>query len=77
MLNLNGRQNLELGIVLHGTFGLCDFAKNTNSCRADFRSDESEKKPMRAVKVRTVVAHGKHYISVIRQHSPADTLVVA
>ena len=77
MLNLNGRQNLELQIVVHGTFGLCDFAKNTISCRADFRSDESGKNRSRAVKVRTVVVHGNHYVSVIRQHSPADTLVVA
>ena len=77
MLKLNGWQNLELAIVVHGTFGLCDFAKNTISYRADFRSDESEKKLARAVKVRTVVVHGNHYVSLIRQHSPADTLVVA
>jgi len=30
-----------------------------------------------AVKVRTEVVYGKQYVSVIRQHSPADTLGVA
>ena len=77
MLNLNGPQNLEMQIVLHGKFGLCDFAKNAIRYRADFPCTEKEKIKALAVKVRTVVVHGNHCISLIRQHSLADTLVVA
>jgi len=77
MLNLNGRQNLELQIVVLGTSGLCDFTKNTIPLRADFRSIERQKNNECAVKVRTVVVRGNHYVSVIRQHSFADTFVVA
>ena len=66
-----------MSVVVFGISGLYDLAQNTIWFRADHIAFEKAKILTLGVKDRTVGAHGKRYVSVIRQHSSADTLVVA
>ncbi len=77
MLNLNGGENLEMSVVVFGISGLYDLSEITIWSRDDLIVFENAKILTLGVKDRTVGAHGKRYVSVIRQHSSADTLVVA